>query len=66
MEEAQHPDDFLCNHLSPAPGVFCGAVRKVRARLRRPVFSVEEYLATLSRQGLVATAGELQAFANLL
>ena len=64
--EAQHPDDFLHTHLSLAPGVFCGAVRKVRARLQRPVYSVEEYLATLSRQGLVATAGELQAFANLL
>ena len=31
--EAQHPDEFLYNHLSLAPGVVCGAVRKVRARL---------------------------------
>jgi predicted nucleic acid-binding protein len=58
--EAQHPDDFLCNHLNLAPGVFCDAVRKVRARL------VEAYLATLTQQGLVATAAELQAFAALL
>ena len=64
--EAQHPDEFLCNHLSLAPGVVCGAVRKVWARLLKPPYSVEEYLATLTRQGLVATVGELQSFADLL
>ena len=64
--EAQHPDEFLCNHLSLAPGVVRGAVRKVRARLLKPPYSVEEYLATLTRQGLVATVGELQPFADLL
>ena len=26
--EAQHPDDFCCNHLNLAPGVFCDAVRR--------------------------------------
>jgi hypothetical protein len=30
--EAQHPDEFLSNHLNLAPGVFCDAIRKVRAR----------------------------------
>jgi hypothetical protein len=64
--EGQHPDDFLCNHLNLAPGVFCEAVRKVRARLVDPPYPVEAYLATLTRQGLVATAAELQAFAALL
>ena len=34
--EAQHPDEFLTNHLSLAPGVFCAAVRKIRARLQNP------------------------------
>ncbi len=63
---AQHPDEFLRNHLSLAPGVVCSAVRKVRARLLKPPYSVEDYLATLTRQGLVATVGELQSFANLL
>jgi hypothetical protein len=64
--EAQHPDEFLCHHLDLSPGIVCGALRKVRARLLKPRFSVEEYLATLSRQGLVATVGELQSFADLL
>lgn len=64
--EARHPDEFLCHQLDLAPGVFLSAVRKVRARLVNPPYGVEEYLATLTRQGLVATVGELQAFAGLL
>jgi predicted nucleic acid-binding protein len=62
--EAQHPDDFLRNQLSLAPGLFCAAVRKVRTRLRNPPYSVEAYLATLTRQGLVATVAELEQFAD--
>lgn len=64
--EAQHPDEFLSNHLALAPEVFCRAVRKVRARLLNPPYSVEKYLAILTRQGLVATASELRPFADLL
>ncbi len=62
--EAQHPDDFLCNQMSLAPGLFCSAVRKVRARLKNPPYAVEEYLDTLTRQGLVATVAELEQFAD--
>lgn len=64
--EAQHPDDFLVSHLNLAPGIFCGAVRKVRARLKNPPYSVDDYLATLTRQGLVVTASELEQFAQLI
>ena len=64
--DAQHPDDFLSNHLSLSPGVFCAAIRKVRARLKNPPYSVEDYLNTLTRQGLVVTASELEPFAELL
>jgi predicted nucleic acid-binding protein len=64
--ETQHPDDFLASHLSLAPGKFCVAVRKVRARLKNPPYSVEDYLATLTRQGLVVTVSELEQFAKLL
>lgn len=64
--ETQHPDDFLASHLSLAPGKFCVAVRKVRARLKNPPYSVEDYLATLTRQGLVVTVAELEQFAELL
>jgi predicted nucleic acid-binding protein len=64
--ETLHPDEFLSNQLSLAPGIFCSAIRKVRARLLHPPYSVEEYLAILTRQGLVATVGELESFADLL
>lgn len=63
---AQHPDEFLCRHLSLAPGLFCSALRKVRRRLKTPPFTAEEYLGVLARQGLVATAAELQQFEALL
>lgn len=64
--ELQHPDDFLVNHLNLAPGKFCVAVRKVRGRLKNPPYSVEDYLATLIRQGLVATVAELEQYAQLI
>jgi hypothetical protein len=64
--DVQHPDEFLCNHLNLATGLFCGVVQKVRQRLKKPPYSIEEYLDTLTRNGLVATASELRPFAHLL
>ncbi|MEQ8349127.1 MAG: PIN domain-containing protein [Sneathiellaceae bacterium] len=64
--EALHPDEFLANQLSLAPGLFCSAIRKVRARLQNPPYSAEEYLDILTRQGLVATAAELGSFSLLI
>lgn len=64
--EAQHPDEFLSNHLNLAPGVFCSAVQKVRGRLKYPPYSVDEYLENLLEQGLVATVADLKTFASLL
>ena len=64
--EIQHPDEFLSNHLRLAPGTFCESVRKVRARLKTPPLSAEEYLSNLSKQGLVATVAERRQFATVL
>jgi hypothetical protein len=64
--EAQHPDEFLCNHLNLAQGLFCRCVQKIRARLKNPPFTTDEYLETLTRNGLVATAAGLRPFAELL
>ncbi|WP_299409985.1 PIN domain-containing protein [uncultured Roseobacter sp.] len=64
--EAQHPDDFLSNQLALAPGLFCSAIRKVRARLQNPPYTAEDYLAILTQQGLVATAAQLEQFSELL
>ena len=64
--ETQHPDDFFRNRLSLAPGVVCSALRKVRARLKKPPRTAEEYLATLKQQGPVATVAELKQFSDLI
>ncbi|MGV6876547.1 hypothetical protein ACUSIJ_28255 [Pseudochelatococcus sp. B33] len=64
--DVQPPDEFLVNHLHLAPGVFCIAVRKVCARFKNPPYSVDAYLGTLIQLGLVATAAELNGFAELL
>jgi hypothetical protein len=64
--EPQHPDEFLSNHLNLAPGVFCDAIRKVRARLKNPPFTAPQYLDVLTHNGLVATASELVQFSTLI
>lgn len=64
--DAQHPDDFLVDYVNTVPGVFCGAVRKVRARLKNPPYSVDSYLSILTKQGLVATVLQLLQFSDLL
>lgn len=64
--ETQHPDEFLHNHLSLAQGMFCGAVRKVRARLKNPPLTVNKYLENLTQVGLTATASELKQFTDLI
>ena len=64
--EAQHPDEFLASHLALAPGVFCAAIRKIRSKLKNPTYAAAEYLAILTQQGLVATAAELGAFAEVI
>ena len=64
--EAQHSDTFLHNHLDLYPGIFCSAVRKLRARLKNPPYTVDEYLEMLTVQGLVATTSDLEQFAELL
>lgn len=60
--EALHPDEFLSNHLALAPGLFCSALRKVRARLKDPPYTAGDYLAILTQQGLVETVAELEQF----
>lgn len=64
--EALHPDEFLLHQMGLEPVLFCTSVSKVRARLKNPPYTVEDYLDTLTRQGLVATAAELRQFSALL
>lgn len=64
--EAQHPDEFIGHLMDTASSEVCAAARRVRARLRRPPFSVFEYLEALERRGLISTAVNLRGMQTLL
>jgi hypothetical protein len=64
--EAQHPDEFLNCQLDLAPNVVCSAAKKQRTSLKNPPMNVEEYLASLERQGLPQTVSSLREFAELI
>jgi len=64
--EAQHPDEFLNCQLDLAPNVVCAAAKKQRGSLKNPPMNVEEYLASLERQGLAQTVSSLREFAELI
>ena len=64
--EAQHPDDFLTQQLGLAPSVVCAAAKRQRQSLKKPPMSVEEYLASLERQGLAQTVSSLRKYTELI
>lgn len=64
--EAQHPDEFVVHLLDLSPGAVCSAVRRQRMNLRRPPFSVDQFLATLQRQRLPETVARLRSFRELI
>ncbi len=64
--EAQHPDDFLTHQLVLAPNIVCAAAKRQRQSLKTPPLSVEEYLASLERQGLAQTVSSLREYAELI
>ena len=64
--DAQHPDEFVAHLLDLAPQSVCIAAKRQRQSLRRPPATVEEFLATLERQGLPQTVAALRQFAGLL
>ena len=64
--EAIDPDEFIANELDLYGSAVCESVKIVRARLKNPPKSVDDYLRTLEGQGLVVTAAKLSDFAALL
>jgi len=59
--EAIHPDEFILRLIELDFGAVNEAARLHRARLRNPPKSIEEYLLTLSDQGLIKTVEYLKA-----
>jgi len=64
--EVLHPDDFLALQFELGPNLICVAAKRHRASLKNPPQDVEEYLATLSAQGLTNAVVGLRRFADLI
>ncbi|MGI4788581.1 MAG: hypothetical protein ACRYFS_06995 [Janthinobacterium lividum] len=60
--EVCHPDDFIAYQLMEHPIEALAALKKQRHRLIYPLQTVDEFLETLSRQGLQRTTELLQDF----
>lgn len=58
--EAQHPDHFISDLIALAPAKILEAANYCRNRLNNPSRSVDQYLATLRKQGLEISVTELQ------
>lgn len=64
--EAQHPDDFLVYQFDLAQGAVCQAIKRLRARLKKPPMDVQAYLDCLTRQRLPQFVQQLRKFESLL
>lgn len=64
--EAQHPDDFVSQLLDVAPGIVCGAIKRLRSFFKNPSIDVNSYLDILTRQALPKSATRLREFSSLM
>jgi predicted nucleic acid-binding protein len=64
--EAQHPDDFILNQFELSSFAALAAVKAMRARLRNPPRSAQEFIATLQQQQLPQSAAWLRQAAELI
>ena len=64
--EAMSPDEFVLRLIQESPYAFLRAVKKHRLSLTRPPKTVEEYLATLEKQGLAETVAFLRQHQNYI
>jgi predicted nucleic acid-binding protein len=64
--EAQHPDVFVVHLLDLDEARVLSSVKAVRARLRRPPRTAEEYLGTLEQQSLPETVAWIRRFQDLI
>jgi predicted nucleic acid-binding protein len=63
---AQHPDDFINHLLDLAPHLVCAAAKRQRESLKNPPMSVDNFLASLERQGLAQTVAGLRRFEDVI
>jgi hypothetical protein len=63
---AIHPDDFIVAQLELEPITVLSAFKEMRARSKRPPYSVDEFVHAFERNGLVVTAQRLHEASELL
>jgi hypothetical protein len=63
---AIHPDEFIVNAIDFHEAAVCETVKIVCSRRKNPSKTVDEYPATLKRQGLTQTVATLRDFEALL
>lgn len=64
--EAQHPDEFISNLCGLFPTTVYKAAKAIRARLKNPPKSVDDYLDCLAKQGLSKTVEFLKKGEELI
>jgi hypothetical protein len=64
--EAQHPDAFILGILRTSPNEVIDSLHELRSDLINPPMTAGELLASLSRQGLSASADALVSFVDSL
>jgi hypothetical protein len=64
--EPQHPDDFIACQFDLNKAVGCGAIKRLRQRLRRPPTSIGDYIRTLEKLHLPQTVHRLKVFEGVL
>ncbi len=62
----EHPDEFISNMIDIYAPRVISAVREMRARLKNPPKTVDEFLETLRNQGLPQSVSKLSDFADSL
>jgi hypothetical protein len=61
-----HPDAFIEHQLDLHQGEVISAAKQHRASLRNPQKSAEQYIETLSAQGLAVSADRFRDFIDLI
>lgn len=64
--EVIHPDDFIQYQIDLDTAKVCNAIKRLRAGLKRPPMTVEQYLVILKKQSLPQSVLTLAGFSELL
>lgn len=64
--QAQHPDDFVMYQFDLNPGRYCPVIKAMRARLKNPPFTVDQFLECFEKLRMPQTVQRLRYYADVL